>query len=52
LASHLTPIAGVVALVMAIVGAVAGVSAYALYTANVIGVDASATLIIVSVLPL
>jgi hypothetical protein len=50
LASYLTAIAGVVGLVMAIVGAIAGLSAYALYTADVIGVDASATLIIMSVL--
>jgi Zn-dependent membrane protease YugP len=42
--------AGIVALATAIVGAVAGACSYVLYTAELVGVDASATLIVVSVL--
>ena len=43
-------ILGLVALVTAIGGGIAGLGAYALYEAEVIGVDASASLIIASVL--
>ena len=48
--SHLAAIVGVAGLVTAVVGAIAGLSAYAFYTVDLIGADASATLIIVSVL--
>jgi Na+/melibiose symporter-like transporter len=48
-ASYLTAIAGIVALVTAIAGATAGLSAYVLYTVNFISADSSANLILVSV---
>ena len=43
-------IPGAVALLTAIVGSIAGLSSYALYEADIIGVDTSANLILVSVL--
>jgi hypothetical protein len=48
--AHLAAIAGVVALGTAITGAVAGLASYVLYEAELIGADAGANLIIVSVL--
>lgn len=48
--SHLAAIAGVVALVTAITGAVSGLASYVLYEAELVGADFGANLIIVSVL--
>jgi hypothetical protein len=41
---------GVVALLIAVVGGVAGISSYVLYEANLVSVDTSANLILTSVL--
>jgi hypothetical protein len=48
--SHLAAITGVIALGTAIAGAVSGLASYMLYEAELIGADAGANLIIVSVL--